>query len=132
MKQDIIAKLKAEKINVRLVRHRQAVVELEDGGRYALRVSRRIETRRTYRAKKTDEEKAYTYGYFVLNMTNLPDDVDGALVVFLGKKDRIEKVATVSKFVNIIKRTMLTRDALDGYAESVLFDIDGVTWGQQA
>ena len=124
MRNNIITKLKNKGIELRSVRHRQAVVELENGGRYALRISREIITRRKYKAIKTGKTNTYVYGYYVLNMTSLPEDVDGVLVIFIGKNERIEKVATVSKFVTLIRRTMMTRDSLDGYAESVLFDID--------
>jgi len=124
MRNNIITKLKNKGIELRSVRHRQAVVELENGGRYALRISREITTRRKYKTIKTGKTNTYVYGYYVLNMTSLPEDVDGVLVIFIGKNERIEKVATVSKFVTLIRRTMMTRDSLDGYAESVLFDID--------
>ncbi len=131
MHNSIIAKLKRKGIRLKTLAHRQAVVELEDEGRYVLRISRAIKTCRKYKTIKKGEERRYLYDYFILNLTAIPDDVDGALVVFLGENDRIEKVATVSKFTNIIKRTMIVRDSLDGYAESVLFDIDGFDWGQQ-
>ena len=124
MRNDIIKKLKNKGIRLRSVRHRQAVVELENGGRYALRLSREIITRRKYKTIKTGKMHTYTYGYYVLNMTSLPEDVDGVLVIFIGKNERIEKVATVSKYLTEIRRTMMSRDSLDGYAESVLFDID--------
>jgi len=124
----IVSRLRKKGLKLKMVRNLPRVVTMDDGGLYALRISREITNVRKYTSKKNDKVHDYSYDYFVLNMKAIPEDCDGALIVFMTKTNRILKIAIVSKYTNLIGATTVSRDSLDAYADKMLFDVDGVQW----